>query len=78
MTENQPKPNKVNDSDDSRVDAIAAVVVLVIVVSAFVYILSTLQYLTEIMSRPKLYTHSMEIHRILKTLGRYFGVGYGP
>tara|TARA_A100001011_G_C13927381_1_gene681724 strand:- start:326 stop:454 length:129 start_codon:yes stop_codon:yes gene_type:complete len=42
MTENQPKPNKVNDSDDSRVDAIAAVVVLVIVVSAFVYILSTL------------------------------------
>ena len=42
MTEDESKSDKVTDANDSRVDAIAAVTVLVVVVSAFVYILSTL------------------------------------
>jgi|KNS5Surf_BmetaT_FD_contig_41_265564_length_490_multi_1_in_0_out_0_1 hypothetical protein len=42
MAEHESKSGKVRDADDSRVDAIAAVAVLIIVVSAFVYILSTL------------------------------------
>ena len=42
MAEHESKSSKVRDTYDSRVDAIAAVAVLIIVVSAFVYILSTL------------------------------------
>ena len=42
MAEHVSKSGNERDADDSRVDAIAAVAVLIIVVSAFVYILSTL------------------------------------
>ena len=42
MAEHESKSGNERDADDSRVDAIAAVAVLIIVVSAFVYILSTL------------------------------------
>ena len=42
MAEHESKADNRKDADDSRVDAIAAVAVLIIVVSAFVYILSTI------------------------------------